>query len=82
MKTYEVTMTYEYTVYADEEDIIQFFIDNFDMIEEEAKKHFESLSDSDIEEIIVYNSDWEPTCMDDFTFIESTMNVDYGTYKD
>lgn len=75
MKTYEVTMTYEYTTCADEEDIIQFFIDKFNMTKEEAEKHFESLSDSDIEEIITCNDDWEPTSINDFDFVDSRMDI-------
>lgn len=81
MKTYKVTMYYEYTAQANENDMISYLIDNFDMAEEEAKERFESLEDSDIEEIIACSSDWEPSCIDDFTFTRSTMDIDYGTYK-
>lgn len=82
MKTYEITMTYEYTTYANEKDIINFFIKKCNLTEEQAKKHFESLSDSEIKEVIVCSGDWDPIEVDDLSYRESRIDIDYGTYKD
>lgn len=75
MKTYEVTMTYEYTTYADKNDIINYLINTWGMTEEEAQKSFEKLSVSDIEEIIVGSGKWDPLEVDDLYYRESNMNI-------